>query len=55
MAIRKTRKKPATRNPVARGLRLRATGRRIEKPKKGKGSYRRKGRGSGGAGERECE
>jgi stalled ribosome alternative rescue factor ArfA len=38
------KKAPRKRNPVARQLRLGAMAARIVKPKKGKGSYSRKGR-----------
>ena len=38
------KKAPRRRNPVARQLRLGAMAPRVVKPKKGKGSYSRKGR-----------
>jgi stalled ribosome alternative rescue factor ArfA len=42
-------KKARKRNPVARSLRLPGLKRRVEEPKKGKGSYTRKGRHGRGA------
>jgi len=41
---KRANKQPRRVNPVARSLRLRAALPRVVKPKKGKGSYRRKGR-----------
>jgi stalled ribosome alternative rescue factor ArfA len=45
---KKANKRPHRFNPVARSLRSRAAAPRVVKPKKGKGSYSRKGRASDG-------